>query len=41
MKPSTKDDIKGKVHEVKGTVKEKAGELTGIPTWKPKARTKR
>jgi uncharacterized protein YjbJ (UPF0337 family) len=28
MKPSTKDEITGKVHEVKGTIKEKAGELT-------------
>jgi uncharacterized protein YjbJ (UPF0337 family) len=28
MKPSTKDEIAGKVHEVKGTIKEKAGELT-------------
>jgi len=29
MKTSTKDQIEGKVHEVKGTVKEKVGELTG------------
>ena len=28
MKPSTKDEIAGKVKEVKGTVKEKVGELT-------------
>jgi uncharacterized protein YjbJ (UPF0337 family) len=28
MKPSTKDEVAGKVHEVKGTVKEKAGQLT-------------
>jgi uncharacterized protein YjbJ (UPF0337 family) len=28
MKPSTKDEIAGKVHEVKGTIKEKVGELT-------------
>jgi uncharacterized protein YjbJ (UPF0337 family) len=28
MKPSTKDEVAGKVHEVKGTVKEKAGKLT-------------
>ena len=28
MKPSTKDEIEGKVKEVKGTVKEKVGELT-------------
>ena len=27
MKPSTKDQIKGKFHEVKGKVKEKAGQV--------------
>jgi uncharacterized protein YjbJ (UPF0337 family) len=31
MKPSTKDEIEGKAHEVKGTVKEKAGQLTSNP----------
>jgi len=31
MKPSTKDEIAGKVHEVKGKVKEKAGQLTNNP----------
>ena len=29
MKTSTKDQIEGKVHEVKGTVKEKLGQVTG------------
>ena len=28
MKPSTKNEIEGKVHEVKGTIKEKVGRLT-------------
>ena len=28
MKPSTRNEIAGRVHEVKGTIKEKAGELT-------------
>jgi uncharacterized protein YjbJ (UPF0337 family) len=28
MKPSTEDEIAGKVHEVKGSIKEKVGELT-------------
>jgi uncharacterized protein YjbJ (UPF0337 family) len=28
MKPSTKDEIAGKVKEVKGAVKEKVGQLT-------------
>jgi len=28
MKPSTEDQVKGKFHEVKGTVKEKVGHAT-------------
>ena len=28
MKPSTKDEIAGKIHEVKGNIKEKTGRLT-------------
>ncbi len=28
MKESTKDQLKGKAHEVQGTVKEKAGQVT-------------
>jgi len=31
MKPSTENQIAGKVHEVKGTIKEKVGELTNDP----------
>jgi uncharacterized protein YjbJ (UPF0337 family) len=31
MKPSTEDEIAGKVHEVKGKIKEKAGQLTNDP----------
>lgn len=31
MKPSTADQIKGKLHEVKGGTKEKAGQLTNDP----------
>ena len=31
MKPSTKDQIKGKLHETKGKVKEKAGQATNNP----------
>ena len=31
MKPSTKNEITGKVHEVKGTIKEKVGHLTNDP----------
>jgi uncharacterized protein YjbJ (UPF0337 family) len=31
MKPSTENEIAGKVHEVKGTIKEKVGQLTNNP----------
>ena len=31
MKPGIKDVVKGKVHEVKGTIKEKVGQLTNDP----------
>lgn len=31
MKPSTQDQIAGKLHEVKGDVKEKAGQVTNNP----------
>jgi uncharacterized protein YjbJ (UPF0337 family) len=31
MKPSTKDEVAGKIHEVKGMVKEKVGKLTNNP----------
>jgi uncharacterized protein YjbJ (UPF0337 family) len=31
MKPSTTDQIKGKLHELKGKTKEKAGQLTNNP----------
>ena len=31
MKPSTENEIAGKVHEVKGTIKEKVDELTNDP----------
>ena len=31
MKPSTKDEIAGKVHEVKGKIKQKVGQLTNNP----------
>lgn len=32
MKSSTKDRIEGKFHELKGNVKEKAGQVTNNPT---------
>ena len=31
MKPSTTDQIQGKLHELKGKTKEKAGQLTNNP----------
>jgi uncharacterized protein YjbJ (UPF0337 family) len=31
MKQSTKDQIKGKVHELKGNLKQKAGQITNNP----------
>jgi uncharacterized protein YjbJ (UPF0337 family) len=31
MKPSTQDKSEGKLHEVKGAIRQKAGELTGNP----------
>jgi uncharacterized protein YjbJ (UPF0337 family) len=31
MKPSTQNEIAGKAHEVKGKIKEKAGELANDP----------
>jgi uncharacterized protein YjbJ (UPF0337 family) len=31
MKPSSKDEAAGKIHEVKGAVKEKVGKLTNNP----------
>jgi uncharacterized protein YjbJ (UPF0337 family) len=31
MKPSTQNEIAGKVHEVKGTIKQKVGQLTNDP----------
>jgi uncharacterized protein YjbJ (UPF0337 family) len=34
MKNSTKDEIEGKFHEVKGNLKKKAGEITNNPRLK-------
>jgi uncharacterized protein YjbJ (UPF0337 family) len=31
MKPSTKNEIAGKLHEVKGSIRQKAGQLTNEP----------
>jgi len=31
MKPSTEDKVSGNIHEVKGKIKEKVGQLTNNP----------
>ena len=31
MKPSTKDEIEGTLHEAKGKIKQKAGQVTNNP----------
>jgi uncharacterized protein YjbJ (UPF0337 family) len=40
MKPSTKDDVEGKMHQVEGKIKETVGKVVGTATWKLKARSK-
>jgi uncharacterized protein YjbJ (UPF0337 family) len=39
MKQSTKDQVAGQVHEVKGTVKEKAGQVTNNPNLEAEGTT--
>jgi uncharacterized protein YjbJ (UPF0337 family) len=41
MKKSMKDEIKGKFHEVKGSVKEKAGKVTNNPDLKAEGHTEK
>ena len=41
MKPSTDDKPTGKVHEVKGTIKQKVGELTKNPDLEAEGRAER
>jgi uncharacterized protein YjbJ (UPF0337 family) len=36
MKPRTNNEIAGKVHEVKGKIKQKVGQLTNDPTLEAK-----
>jgi uncharacterized protein YjbJ (UPF0337 family) len=38
MKPSTEDKATGKLHEVKGAIKQKTGELTGNQSLEAKGR---
>jgi uncharacterized protein YjbJ (UPF0337 family) len=39
MKQSTKDQVAGQLHEVKGTVKEKAGQVTNNPNLEAEGTT--
>ena len=41
MKPSTDDKTTGKLHEVKGTIKEKVGELTKNPDLEAEGRAEK
>jgi uncharacterized protein YjbJ (UPF0337 family) len=41
MKPSSKDKVAGKVHEVKGAVKEKVGKLTNNPDLQAKGKVEK
>lgn len=41
MKDSLKDQVAGKLHEAKGAVKEKAGELTNNPDLQDKGTAER
>jgi uncharacterized protein YjbJ (UPF0337 family) len=41
MKTSTKDQIEGKCHELKGDVKEKAGQVTNNPNLETKGQTEK
>jgi uncharacterized protein YjbJ (UPF0337 family) len=41
MKPSTKDQIEGTFHELKGKVKEQAGQLTDNPKLRAKGQAER
>ncbi len=38
MKPSTKDQIEGQLHEAKGKIKEKTGQATDNPDLENKGR---
>ena len=41
MKTSTKDQIEGKFHELKGDVKQKAGQLTNDPNLETKGQSEK
>jgi uncharacterized protein YjbJ (UPF0337 family) len=41
MKPSSKDEVAGKIHGVKGAVKEKVGKLTSNPDLEAEGKVER
>ena len=41
MKPSTEDKTTGKLHEVKGAIRQKAGELTSSPNLEADGRAEK
>jgi uncharacterized protein YjbJ (UPF0337 family) len=41
MKPSTRDQIEGTLHELKGNVKEQAGQLTDNPKLRAKGQAEK
>jgi uncharacterized protein YjbJ (UPF0337 family) len=41
MKTSTKDQVEGKFHELKGDVKQKAGQVTNNPNLETKGQTEK
>ena len=41
MKPSTKDQIQGKFHEVKGKAKEKVGQVANNPNLEAQGQTEK
>jgi uncharacterized protein YjbJ (UPF0337 family) len=41
MEQSTKDEIKGGVHEAEGAVKERAGQVTNVPNVAAKGKSEK
>jgi len=41
MKPSTKDELEGKLHEAKGKVKEKVGQVINNPDMETKGQNEK
>jgi uncharacterized protein YjbJ (UPF0337 family) len=41
MKPSTKDQIQGKLHELKGTAKQTVGQVTNNPNLEAKGQSEK